>query len=509
MAVAELLNVTMHTHVTTQRARQFWLFCGGTLIAFGLLGCASVPSSPERAGSDTAAASQRPPNIVVVLSDDQRYDTLGMNGHPFIETPNIDRLARQGVRFDNSFVITSLCQPSRATLLTGRYTHRTQVTANRGANRNPEASMVVRLRQAGYRTGFFGKYHLEDCTPRPEFDHWECLAGRLGQGTYVEGKINVNGVKQPYEGYSTDTVTERANAWIASQQDRPFFALISVKNPHVPLTPPPRHAELYADAEIALPASADDPKEGLPAYVRAEMIAPALAQELEAQADTAAASDAAIGVLRSYARMIPSIDDVVGRVDAGLEAAGLRDHTLLVFTSDNGILLGEHGIFRKKLAYEPSIRVPLVMRLPGRIPAGSRPPQMVLNVDLAATFLDAAGVEPEPELELDGRSLLELLDNPRARWRESWVYIAPYRRRSQPPFLALRTERWKYVRYAGSPIEEQLFDLQSDPAERQNLAAAPASQRQLERMRRQLRQGARELELPPSWYPTERRAGSS
>ncbi len=477
-----------------------WCALGG----LGLLACTANP----RSGGDGQHKSEglpeggRLPNIVVVLSDDQRYDTLSASGHPFIETPHIDRLAQEGATFLNSFVVTSVCRSSRATLLTGRYTHRTGVTGNDGNIKEPEASVIKRLQQEGYRTAFFGKYHIADCTPPPEFDHWECLAGRFGQGHYVNGNLNVNGVEQPFEGYSTDAVGERASAWIASQGEGPFFALISLKNPHYPLTPPPRHADLYRDAEIILPASAKDNPDTLPSYVREEMTAPAYALAL---GEHPAEAEPLRGILRDYARMIPSIDDVVGRVEATLSDNGLRETTLLVFTSDNGILLGEHGIIRKKLAYEPSIRVPLVMRLPGHIPPGSRLEAAALNVDLPATFLAAAGVTPEPSLALDGRNLLSLFANPAADWREDWVYIAPYRPKKKPPLLALRTSRWKYIRYTGPANEEELFDLELDPDERNNLARAPASQHQLEIMRERLRAGMRTLELPEKWLNPPRR----
>ncbi len=484
------------------------------LVGLGLVGCSTIPpTTDERPGAVTPSSSvpassvpansvtaiSAPANIVVVLSDDQRYDTLGVTGHPFIKTPHIDRLAREGAEFPNSFVVTSLCLPSRATLLTGRYTHRTKVTGNEGPNRNPEASMVLRLREAGYRTAFFGKYHLDDCTPRPEFDHWECLAGRVGQGHYFDGNLNVNGVMQPFEGHSTDAVGERASTWIAAQGDRPFFALVSLKNPHHPLTPPARHNTLYEDIDVTPPASANDSPDALPTYVRAEMTAPAYAEELR---NSSGNTDPLPDILRRYARMIPSIDDVVGRIDTTLDDTGLRETTLLVFTSDNGILLGEHGIIRKKLAYEASIRVPLAMRLPGRIPPGARPDNATLNVDLAATFLDAAGIDLEPSLGLDGLSLLSLFEQPAAEWRQDWVYIAPHRRKKIPPFLATRTDRWKYIRYAGPPVEEELFDLAKDPEERHNRAADPASKDQLEAMRQRLWNGMRDLEVPLTWFPT-------
>jgi N-acetylglucosamine-6-sulfatase len=199
--------------------------------------------------------------------------------------------------------------------------------------------------------------------------------------------------------------------------------------------------------------------------------------------------------------MIPSIDDVVGRLDAALGKGGQRERTLFVFTSDNGMLIGEHGIIRKILAYEPSIRVPLVARLPGRIPPGAQPDEAVLNVDLGATFLSVAGVAPDAGPPLDGLDAMALFDGEDPHWREDWVYVAPYRPGGRPPFLASRSARWKYVRYAGRPVEEELFDLQEDPDERHNLATNPADREALEDMRRRLRLGMRALEMPEAWWP--------
>jgi len=476
------------------RPSRWWLAIATGVALFGISAYPQGEGLPPR-----SEARPTTPNIVLILSDDQRYDTLSAAGHPFIETPNIDRLAREGAMFDNSFVITSLCNPSRATLLTARYTHRTGITSNTPEPaKEPLPTVALRLKAAGYQTAFFGKYHLsESCEPRSGFDHWECLAGHRGHGAYENSRINVDGTVIRSNGYSTDVMAERASAWIAAHRAAPFFILLSLKNPHLPMKPPARHRDLFADSDISEPESYGDSTDKLPAYIRQKLVNQPIQQQLE----RIGGGDPLIEFSREYARAIPCLDDAVGTIRAALETSGVLDDTLLIFTSDNGILLGEHGLMRKGLAYEESIRVPLIMRLPGRVPAGIRPKEPVLNVDVAATLLAAAGVLEG--YDADGSDLLGLLAGSERNWRQDWLYLAPYPSNGSPPLLALRGPRWKYVRYRRGPLEEQLFDLQSDRAERHDLAREPAAQETLVALRKRMRQEMDRLGLPAAWWDAD------
>jgi N-acetylglucosamine-6-sulfatase len=244
------------------------------------VGCVSPESTPPAATTAESERIAQHPNIIIVLADELRANSLGFAGHPFIETPHIDRIAHEGAWFENSFVITSLCEPSRATLLTGRYTHRSGISSNRTrVDLDYEGRGILPrwLQAAGYATAFFGKYHLgESCDPRAGFDHWECLIGKRGQGDYFDARINRNGELVATSGFSTDVLTTNAVAWIRKQRNRPFFLLLALKNPHIPFTPPARHRDFYANREIEVPPSAADPTQRLPRYVRQKLINRAL-----------------------------------------------------------------------------------------------------------------------------------------------------------------------------------------------------------------------------------------
>lgn len=452
-----------------------------------LLAACAAPS-PPLPGADR-------PSIVLVLADDLRADVLGYAGHPFVETPHIDRLAREGVAFDGAFVLTAVCAPSRATLLSGLPTHRSGVSTNRVGLDHARVRLVPQmLREAGYATGFVGKYHLgsEDGRRRAGFDHWVGYEG--AQGDYLDATLVVGDERVPTTGHSADVLTDHAVAWIREQRDRPFFLLVSLKNPHVPLTPPERHRTWYADETVPVPASFGDPYDTLPSYVRDRV------EERERRLlirDGARSAEAFADYARDYARMVPSIDEAVGRIYEALSNTGALDRTLLLFTSDNGRIFGEHGLMRKGLPYEPSIRVPMVARLPGWVEPGSRIAAPVLNLDLPPTILDLAGVDV-PEA-MSGRTLTELVDGGGAGWREDWLYLGSYHVGSRPDYLAVRGPRYKYVRYVSPGVEEQLFDLVNDPDERHNLAADPAHAELLARSRARMMELLETEALPTTW----------
>ena len=450
-----------------------------------LLGCREPADSTDR------------PNIVVILTDDQRADSLGCTGAPWARTPNIDRLAREGVLFENAFVITSLCCPSRATLLTGQYTHVHGVSGNVmdlqgvGSPYLPES-----LRKHGYATAFIGKYHLggkeQSSAPRSGFDHW---AGVFGQGSYQRCWMNVNGSKvTTREGnYLTDVLAGMAVDWIQQRESSPFFLLLALTSPHFPLDHPGRHDNLYSGQLFPVPESFADPIAPLPREVQWITLPPG---------DQNGSPEGLQQLLRSYALMIPSIDDAVGSVYRALEEKGILDRTLIIFTSDNGHLSGEHHVLGKGLAYEASIRVPMIIRYPRGLPGATRDPHQVLNVDLPPTILEAAGAPVPPSMQ--GRSLFDLFGQAPRAWRQDWLYVGPYPRAESPPLLAIRNDRWKYIRYRRDFIEEEFFDLHLDPEERQNLRDDPVHRSELEAARARMQALIAEVRGPASWWkPTE------
>jgi N-acetylglucosamine-6-sulfatase len=467
------------------------------LLCAGIAGCAAPPAT-DGGGvpAPTGDPPRQPPAIVLIFADDQRYDTLGCTGHPFVRTPNLDRIAREGALFENAFVITPLCCPSRATVLSGLYTHGNGVS-NNGMDLDYGTTRILPqyLQERGYATAFIGKIHLGyDARPRPGFDYWAALDETDENGVHFDTRMNVNGVTTETSGFNADVLAGLAADWIA-KQDGPFFLLLSLKSPHNPLTPPERHAGLYADAEITLPPSFDDPVESLPAAVRQRLRAQSAQEWMEGYADR---HDAFRELLRSYARMIPAVDDAAGRIYETLARSGRLDRTAVIFSSDNGWIIGEHGISRKGLAYDPSIRVPLLVRYPPAVPAGSRLRQQALNLDLTPTVLDLAGVAAPPEMR--GRSLLPLLGGDSAGWREDWLYVGSYREDAAEHDLAVRTDEWKYVRYTGGEPEEQLFHLAQDPHERTNLAADPAHAARLDALRARMRALMAREDVPPGWW---------
>lgn len=481
------------------------------LAALGL-GCAQARSLEPR------APATQSPNIVVVLVDDLRFDALGTNGHPFVETPNVDRLAREGANFSRAFVTTSLCCPSRASLLTGAWAHRHGVTSNERIDLDPALPTFPKLLQAsGWHTAFIGKWHIgESAEPRPGFDRWVSFEG---QGVYFDPVLNEDGRAVEAQGYVTDLLTDAAVRWIDEQRaDRPFCLILSHKATHAPMAPAPRHRGRYGDREITAPLSAADDLEDKPEALRRMAAHGFLKRQFEASGDQPAPErvpppDWDIpDFVRLFLETLLAVDESVGRVVAALEERGLLERTLVVFTSDNGFLFGEHQAPDKRLAFEESIRVPLILRAPGLALPGSVIDELVLNVDLAPTLLELAGIDP-PSL-VQGRSLLPLLRGERGAWRDSFLY--EYFREHQfegiPTTLALRGKDWKYVVYPDylAPNEE-LYDLKADPFEMRNLAELPENAARMAELRGLLERSKQEtgfrvpLQAAPPAFEAEER----
>ena len=440
---------------------------------------------------DAPAALEPPPNIVWIYTDDQRFDCFSAAGNPYIETPNLDRLAREGALFERAYATTSRCCPARVSMLTGKYAHITGVQDNHPDTDFQERHQTVadHLRRQGYKTAFIGKWHLPNPggAPRPGFDHWVSYEG---SGHYFDQSLNVDGTTVESEGFQTDVLTDYAVRFIEKPRgDAPFLLLLALKNSHVPLTPPPRHAGRLASTEITLPASIDDPEEGLPRFYRGLRTG-------KGEREWIADRDAFRDELRAYWELALSVDESVGRLLSALEEEGELDRTVIVFTTDNGQLLGEHGLQQKGVAYEPSIRLPLLMRYPARVPAGTRVSELVLNVDLAPTTLELAGLRPPDDMQ--GRSVLDLWRDNVPAWRQRFLYLGPAFGESENALQerALCEERWKYVLIDGRRRSELLFDLANDPDERTSVADDPEQAERLARMRQGMDEEMTALGVP-------------
>ena len=441
-------------------------------------------------------AAERP-NVVFVLTDDQRWDQMSCAGHPFLKTPHLDRLADEGARFANAFVTTSLCSPSRASFLSGLYAHTHGVSNNFTDYPKNLPSFPRKLQDAGYETAYIGKWHMgEDSDEkRPGFDYW---ITHKGQGQYYDTTFNVNGERKLIKGYYAHVVTDLAIDWLEQEREQPFLLILGHKAPHTPFTPEQKYESIYDGVEITYPESAFD-LDTKPEWVRQRIdtwhgIYGPLYGFREDFPDTSPERVRhSADFDRAYTASIKSIDDSVGRVYAALESVGQLDNTLFIFAGDNGMFLGEHGMTDKRAMHEPSIRIPLLMRYPKLVKPGVVIDQMALNLDIAPTVVDLC--DAEPFRKVHGRSLKPLFEEGNKPWRNAWYYEYNYEKQFPytPNVRGVRTDRWKYVHYPhgdGSPDRHmaELYDLKNDPGERNNLINDPKQSERIEQLKTELRQ---------------------
>jgi N-acetylglucosamine-6-sulfatase len=435
------------------------------------------------------------PNIVFILIDDLRWDELGIAGHPFLKTPSIDRIAREGARFENAFMTTPLCSPSRASFLTGQYAHTHGITGNtdRSAASYQLLTFPRLLNQAGYETAFIGKWHMgNDDNPRPGFDSWVSFKG---QGTYLDPEINEDGKSIKARGYITDILSGYAVEFIRRRRDKPFLLFLAHKAIHPEVMqhddasvnlddaerfiPAERHKHLYAGKAI--------PRR--PSYGRAPKGKPALERPIGNLPPLGAATVTRDESILGRERSLMAVEEGVGEILKALEETAQLDNTVIVFTSDNGYFYGEHGLsVERRLAYEESIRMPLLVRYPKAIKAGTVPDEFALNIDLAPTLLELAGLKVPAAIE--GRSLVPLFAGKRPAWRESFL-IEYYSDKVFPRILrmgykAVRSHRWKYIHYLELEGMDELYDLKTDPYEMKNLIHEPGAARVLAELKREM-----------------------
>ena len=416
-------------------------------------------------------------------------------GHPFVETPHIDALAKGGMQFSNAFVTTSLCSPSRASFLTGRYMHNHKVVDNADRMKEGTVTFSQLLQQAGYETAFIGKWHMGGSSDasRPGFDHWVSFRG---QGTYAPGKhtLNVNGKQTPRKQYMTDELTDYATHWLADRaSDKPFLLYLSHKGVHGLYDPAPRHRDRYKNARFTPPATmanTSDNYAGKPMWVRDQRNSwhgvefPYYGRSKQSIAE----------MYKHYCEMILSIDDSVGRVMQTLHDQGVVRETLVLVTSDGGPFWGEQGLIANRCACEDSMRRPLLAYCPSRIKSGTRCDALVANIDVAPTLLKLAGV-PLPK-SFDGQSFADLLSNPVATdsRRKSLLYEYYWEPSfpQTPTMFALRSQQYKLIQYHGVWDTDELYDIAKDPRETKNLIRDPRYKQRTSQMRQQLHQRLKE-----------------
>jgi arylsulfatase A-like enzyme len=479
-----------------------------------------------------------PPNIIVILADDHSQRAISAYDPTLIRTPNIDRLADEGLLFSSSFVTNSICAPSRAVLLTGMYSHRNGLRDNRDEFDGSQPTFPKMLQAAGYETALIGKWHLK--TEPTGFDHWRIVTG---QGQYYCPTILENGVEVEHTGYVTDVITDFVLEFLDGRDGtKPFCLLYNHKAPHRNWMPGPRHLALF-EADLPLPPTFSDTYNGRPAAKMADMRIDDLYLSLDLKLhgdayDRETGTGGKVGFdpeplwkasyermteperaawdahyapinrsfaqnppqgsqltdwkyqrfIKDYLRCVASIDDNLGRVLDRLDELGLSDNTLVIYTSDQGFFLGEHGWYDKRFMYEESMRTPLILRYPDGVAAGRVEDALVVNLDIAPTLLDYAGLAVPGHMQ--GRSLRPLAEGRRAEgWREGVYYHYyewPHGWHDVRPHYGIRTERHKLIHFYGDLDVWELYDLGKDPHEIANVYGDPAYSELARTLREQL-----------------------
>lgn len=472
---------------------------------------------------------QSPPNIIIILSDDHARRTISAYDDEIIRTPNIDRLADEGIVFTNAFVANSICGPARASILTGKHSHIHGVTGNAQPWDSTQWVFPRALKEAGYQTALFGKWHLNS-RPADEYDTYRLLTGAGRQGFYYNPEFYDSETgTETVEGFSTDIITEDALKWLEQERDpdRPFLLFVQYKVAHVPRMPPLRLLDKYVDETIPEPPTLHDDLSTRSVYARQvnffldqfhplppygtydpqeesiyvarmtdeqlrayhEVIDPQneeFRRRLESgelDDSTAMRSYVYQRFIKDYLRLVDALDENIGRLLDWLDAdEALKQNTVVVYASDQGYFTGEHGYAEKRLMYEPAMVMPLIMRAPGRVEPGTRAGALVQNIDLAPTFLELAGVAA-PE-DLQGRSLTPLFDGEApADWRTSVYYqYFDHMLHRVGRHAGVRSDRYKLIHFYTDDVRE-FYDLEADPHEVDNVYGNPDYRDEIDMMK--------------------------
>lgn len=448
----------------------------------------------RQAGGSLKLAKKNPgyKNIIFILTDDHRFDAMGfLHAQAFIKTPNLDFLAKNGAYLPNAFVTTSLCSPSRASILTGLYAHKHKVVDNN----NPVSKELVffpqYLQQIGYQTAMIGKWHMggEFDDPQRGFDHWVSFKG---QGSYLPEKngLNVDGKHVPQKGYITDELTDYAIGFLEHRQkNKPFMMYLSHKGVHADFIPAERNKGMAAQYSFVPPGNMElSVHKEAPMWLRNQRNSwHGIEYPYHSSLD--------IGeYYKRYAETLYGVDESVGRVMDYLKKNNLLESTLIIYMGDNGFQFGEHGIIDKRTAYEASMRVPMLAYCPSLIKPGTVVKQVVANIDIAPTILDAAGLASPSYM--DGKSFLPFLEGKDAPWRKGLLYEYYWERNypQTPTIHALRGDRYKYIHYTGIWDTDELYDLQEDPLEINNLIRSADHQGIVKNMKQEMFRQLKETE---------------
>ncbi len=433
------------------------------------------------------------PNIIFIMADDHASHAMTCYGSRINKTPNLDRIAGEGMRFDNCFCTNSICAPSRAVILTGKYSHLNGVRDNRLRFDGSQQTFPKLLQETGYQTAMIGKWHLK--SDPTGFDYWHVLPG---QGAYHNPQFIEMGERAKHEGYVTDIITDFTLEWLRTRRDasKPFMLMCHHKAPHRRWEPGPKHATMYEDVKIPEPVTFNDDYRTRSAAAHEQKMSilhDLTTRDLKGVEPPAGLSEQALKewkyqrYIKDYLRCVASIDDNVGRLLNYLDEAGLSDNTLVIYTSDQGFYLGDHGWFDKRFMYEESLRMPLLMRHPRLIKPGSINDDIVLNLDFAPTFLELAGVEKAKDMQ--GESIRALLRGKTPRkWRKS-MYYHYYEypgSHSVKRHYGLRTKRHKLMHFYHDIDAWELYDLARDPHELNNIYDDPANAALVKRLKAEL-----------------------
>lgn len=440
----------------------------------GALGAAALGLSALEKATLAEGATSRQPNFLFVLGEGIRSDEFHATGNAIIQTPNFDRVVREGMTFKNAFVVNALCLPSRASILTGQYSHVTGAIDNRDRPIPAQYPIISDLlRDAGYEVAFIGKSHVAGAM---HDRYWDYFFGFNGQTNYfhpVMSEAHQGNFGKPtqYHGYVDDLLTDRAVEWVSRRHDKPFCLFLWFYAPHAPFVRPRSLANLYNGTPIPVPDTFDDDLKAYPGKPHVVVAALNKIGPCEVAQDDPRTLEE---LTKNHYAGVVSNDVNLGRVMDALEREGTLDETAIIVSSDHGFFLGEFHMYDKRLMYDPSVRVPLTIRYPAKVPADSSTDKMALNLDIAPTMIELAGAQIPKEMQ--GRSLVPLLQGREtANWRQDWLYeyyeypeyehVAPHR--------GIRTDRYKLIHYYLAPEQFELYDLKSDPHERTNLYSDP------------------------------------
>jgi arylsulfatase A-like enzyme len=462
-----------------------------------LAGSAATAALTPLTRSATAARQTDRPNLVLIMSDDHASHALSCYGSKINKTPHLDRIADEGMRFTNCFCTNSICAPSRAVILTGKYSHLNGVVDNGRRLDGSQQTFPKLLQQAGYQTALIGKWHLQ--SDPTGFDYWNILPG---QGVYHNPPMIERGQRRQYQGYVSDVITDLSLDWLQKRDpNKPFCLLYWHKAPHRNWQPAERYKDLYEEVDLPLPETFDDDYATRSDAARQQemtierhLTKGDLKQDPPAELEGAALKRWKYQrYLKDYLRCVASVDDNVGRMLKYLDETGLAENTVVAYTSDQGFYLGDHGWFDKRFMYEESLRMPLLIRYPKAIKPGTVSDDLVLNLDFAPALLDLAGVQPPADMQ--GRSFRAVLEGRTpADWRTSMYYhyyeypaVHAVKRH-----YGVRTRRHKLIHFYYDLDAWELYDLEKDPHELHNVYDDPANAQlladlkaELERLRKQ------------------------